>query len=58
MRVDLSHIYALTRIVNEGGGNDGIEQRGGDSERAIGREDGESLNVDIVGLLTGCWCGG
>ena len=57
MCINFLHIDILTRIVGEGGGDDGVKERGGYAEGAIGREDSESLNVEVVGLLIWRWGG-
>ena len=51
MCVDLFHVYVLKRVVDQGGRDDGIKKGGGDTQGTIWRKDGESLDVEVVGLL-------
>ena len=51
MCVDFFHVYVLTRIVEEGGGDDGVKKGGRDAKGTVGRKNGEGLNVEVVGLL-------
>lgn len=51
MRVDLLYLDVLARVVNEGGRDSGIKKGGGDTKGTVGREDGEGLDVEVVGLL-------
>lgn len=55
MRVDLLDVYILPRTVGEGGGNDGVKERSGDTEVAVRGQDGEGLDVEVVGLLVWWW---
>ena len=51
MCVDLFYFYVLTRVVNEGGRDNGIKKGGGDTKGTVGGEDGEGLDVEVMGLL-------
>ena len=62
MCVNLLDVYTLLRVVGEGGTDDGVEERHCNAERTIWGENGERLNVEVVGsLMRRCYlsgCGG
>lgn len=51
MCINLFHIYILTRIVGESCRDDSVKEGSGDAEGPVGGEDGEGLDVQVVGLL-------
>lgn len=55
MCVDLFDVYILPWVVGESCRYDGVEKGGGETKGTVGREDGESLNVEVVRLLLGWW---
>ena len=57
MRVDFFYVYVLMRIVDEGGRDNGIKKGGGDTKGTVGRQDGEGLDVEVVGVLMWWWGG-
>ena len=41
--------------MNKGGGDDGIKKGGGDAQGTVWGEDGEGLDIEVVGLLGRGW---